>query len=177
MSREMVAEVCGHLEDAFLVFFVPLYSYGLQKSRVNPLKVYAVDPGLAFAMSASPSLNLGQRFEQAVYLELRRRYPLRRTGGISYYLTAGRREVDFILGDPAQKLPEALFQVCVSLKEKETRERELAALTSAMEELKLRQGTIVTLYEKERIKTPAGLVEVIPAWEWFLQPLGSALPV
>jgi predicted AAA+ superfamily ATPase len=40
----MVGQVCGHLEDAFLVFFVRLYSYSLQKARVNPLKVYASGP-------------------------------------------------------------------------------------------------------------------------------------
>jgi predicted AAA+ superfamily ATPase len=169
ISRETVSQVCGHLEDAFLVFFVPLYSYGLQKARVNPLKVYASDPGMAFALSAAPSLNLGRRFEQAVYLELRRRFPLLREGGISYYLTGNRREVDFILGDPAQRLPQALFQVCVSLKEKDTRDRELAALETAMEELNLKKGFVITLYEEERIKTPAGLIEAIPAWEWFLE--------
>jgi predicted AAA+ superfamily ATPase len=112
---------------------------------------------------------LGRRFEQAVYLELRRRFPLLRDGGISYYLTADRREIDFILGDPAQQLPRALFQVCASLKEKETRNRELAALETAMKELKLKKGIVITLYEKEQIKTPAGLIEAIPAWEWFLE--------
>jgi predicted AAA+ superfamily ATPase len=55
------------------------------------------------------------------------------------------------------------------LKEKETRKRELTALTTAMEELRMDRGTLVTLYEKEEIKTPAGLIEVVPAWEWFLE--------
>ncbi|MDR2588514.1 MAG: ATP-binding protein [Spirochaetales bacterium] len=169
ISREMTAQVCAHFEDAFLVFFAPLYSYSLQKSRVNPQKVYAADPGLAFALSASASPNLGQRFENAVYLELRRRFPLLKDHGISYYLTQERKEVDFILGDPAQKLPEALFQVCVSLKDKETRTRETSALTAAMEELGLTTGTIITLYERERIKTPSGIINVRPAWEWFLE--------
>jgi predicted AAA+ superfamily ATPase len=168
MSREMTGQVCAHFEDAFLVFFVPLYAYGLQKVRVNPQKVYAVDPGLAFALSAAPSENLGQRFEDAVYLELRRKNPLFRSGGISYYLTESRREVDFILGDPAQKQPKALYQVCASLKKAETRERELGALTEAMRELKLRKGTIITLYEQESIKSAEGTVKVIPAWKWFL---------
>jgi predicted AAA+ superfamily ATPase len=168
ISREMVRQVCGHLEDAFLVFFVPLYSYGLQKARVNPLKVYASDPGLAFALSAAPSQNVGQRFEETIYLELRRRFPLLRTGGISYYLTADRREVDFILGDPAQQFPQALIKACTTLKEEGAREREIKALETAMEELKLETGTIITLYEKERIKTPAGIIDVVPAWEWCL---------
>jgi predicted AAA+ superfamily ATPase len=57
----------------------------------------------------------------------------------------------------------------VSLEGKETRERELGALTSAMEELKLRKGTVITLYENEDIKTQAGLIKVRPARKWFLE--------
>jgi predicted AAA+ superfamily ATPase len=168
MSRETVGQICTHLEDACLVFFVPLFSYGFQKVRVNPQKVYAVDPGLSLSLSAAPSLNPGQRFEQAVYLELRRRYPLLRTGGISYYLTGKRREVDFALGDTAQKIPRALIQVCLSLKDRETRERETGALNAAMEELGIKEAQIITLYERELIKTASGSIDVLPAWEWFL---------
>jgi predicted AAA+ superfamily ATPase len=167
MSRETVGQICAHLEDAFLVFFLPIFSYGLQKVRVNPQKVYAIDPGLSFAVSVSASLNLGHRLEQAVYLELRRRYPLLRNGGLSYYLTQDRREVDFALGDPAQNTPRSLIQVCVSLKEQETRERETGALAAAMEELGLKKAQIITLYEREDIKTASGTIEVLPAWEWF----------
>jgi predicted AAA+ superfamily ATPase len=178
MSRETVSRICAHLEDAFLVFFAPLYAYSLQKVRVNPQKVYAVDPGLALALSAAPSENLGQRLEQAVYLELRRRRPLFRQ--ISYYLTEDRREVDFVSGDPARKLPRELIQVCVSLKQKETREREVGALMDAMNELKLKQGTIITLYEQEEITAAstgrakkggrsAERIRVVPAWKWFLE--------
>ncbi|MDR3147270.1 MAG: ATP-binding protein [Treponema sp.] len=168
MSRETVGRLCTRLEDACLVFFVPLFSYGLQKARVNPQKVYAVDPGLSLSLSVAPSLNLGQRFEQAVYLELRRRYPLLRTGGISYYLTEKRREVDFALGDTAQEIPQSLMQVCLSLKDRETRERETGALSAAMEELGIKEARIITLYERELIKTASGSIEVLPAWEWFL---------
>jgi predicted AAA+ superfamily ATPase len=136
--------------------------------RVNPHKVYASDPGLAFALSAAPSLNLGQRFEQTVYLELRRRYPLLREGGISYYLTEDRQEVDFILGKGNGETPEMLFQACTSLKDDKTRQREISALEKAMGELRLNRGTIITLYEKETIKTSAGTINAAPAWEWFL---------
>ncbi|MDR1970285.1 MAG: ATP-binding protein [Treponema sp.] len=163
MGRAMVSRICTHLEDSFLVFFVPLYAQSLQKIRVNPQKVYAVDPGLSYAVSPSQSMNLGQRFEQAVYLELRRRYPLLRGTGISYYLTGDRQEVDFILGEA-----QFLVQACVSLKEEKTRRRELGALEKAMEELGFKQGTIVTLHERETVKTSAGIIEAVPAWEWFL---------
>jgi predicted AAA+ superfamily ATPase len=173
MSRKMAGQVCAHLADAFLVFFVPLYAYGLQKARVNPQKVYAVDPGLAHALRLTPARNLGQRFENAVYLELRRRNPLLSGaggigGGIFYGLTSDRREIDFVLGDAARGQPEALYQACANLKDGGTRERELGALETAMAEHGLREGTVVTLYEQEEIKTSAGRIHVVPAWKWFL---------
>lgn len=169
MSREMVTQVSAHFEDAFLVFFVPLYTWALQKARVNPQKVYAADPGLAYALSAAASQNAGQRFEQAVYLELRRRYPLLRRGGISYYLTQDRREIDFILGDPAQKAALALIQASLGLKDPETRKRETDSLAAAMRELGLKKAHIITLHEEEKIKTKAGIINVVPAWRWFLE--------
>ena len=167
MGREMTGRICAFLEDAFLVFFVPLYAASLQKVRVNPQKVYAIDPGLSLALSLT--FNLGQRFEQAVYLELRRRYPNFRQGGISYYLTASRREVDFVLGDINQGPPQALIQACAETGEPETRRRETEALEEAMTELKIKKSMIITLYEREDIKTAAGRIMVRPAWEWFLE--------
>ncbi|AEF84299.1 ATPase [Treponema primitia ZAS-2] len=166
MSREMTAQICAYLEDAFLIFLVPLYASSPQKTRVNPQKVYAVDPGLAWAHTPSP--DQGRSLEQAVYLELRRRYPSLRQGGISYYLTRERRELNFLLGNPAQG-PQALFQACPSLKDPETRKRELGALTAAMEELGLQEATVITLYEREELRTPWGIITVRPAWEWFLE--------
>jgi hypothetical protein len=37
-----------------------------------------------------------------------------------------------------------------------------------MEELGLKEAQIITLHERERIKTVSGSIEVLPAWEWFL---------
>jgi predicted AAA+ superfamily ATPase len=37
-----------------------------------------------------------------------------------------------------------------------------------MKELKLKKGTIITLYEQEDIKSSAGNIKITPAWKWFL---------
>jgi predicted AAA+ superfamily ATPase len=169
MSREMCGTVCEHLNDAFLVFFVPLYTPSLQKMRVNPQKVYAIDPGLAFAFTPPSVKNIGQRLEQTVYLELRRRYPLLRNGGISYYLTNERHEVDFVLGDPGQGSAQGLFQVCASFEDDATKQRELSALQDAMNELGLKEGTVITLYESGTLQTAAGTITIVPSWRWFLE--------
>lgn len=42
-----------------------------------------------------------------------------------------------------------------------------------MRELKVRTGTIITLHERERIETAAGVIEVVPAWRWVLGPISG----
>ncbi|MCL2423500.1 MAG: ATP-binding protein [Micrococcales bacterium] len=166
IGRDRVTDLCDWLEDAFLVSFVPLYTRSTQQARVNPRKVYAVDPGLAYALSPAGQTNLGQRLEQAVYLELRRRHPLRRDRSICYYLTRDRKEVDFVVCD----LPDSplLLQVTADLTNPTTRQRELDALDQAMSELKVTQATIVTLAESGTITVPSGTVDLVPAWRWLL---------
>jgi predicted AAA+ superfamily ATPase len=167
ITREAVTALMAALEDAFLLFRVPVYTHNLQRARVNPKKLYVIDPGLAFALSGAPTSNHGQRLEGAVYLELRRRFPHLRAQGISYYRTQDGREVDFVAGDPVRGQPLELIQACQTLRPPATREREVKALVSAMSELGLRTGVIVTLYESERITTDAGEITVTPAWKWL----------
>ena len=60
------------------------------------------------------------------------------------------------------------IQACESLTDTQTRKREITALSEAMDELKIKSGTIVTRSGDERIKTDAGIINVIPAWRFLL---------
>jgi predicted AAA+ superfamily ATPase len=159
-----------HLCDAFLVFLVPIRSRSAKQKLVNPRKVYAVDTGLAAAMRAGGAEDRGALLENLVYLELRRRLGRLAEGAVTYYRTAGGREVDFAVDPvmPSEKLQ--LFQACASLWARETREREVRALAEAMSETGSRRGTIVTIADRETIGTDAGSIRVVPAWEWALEP-------
>ncbi len=61
-----------------------------------------------------------------------------------------------------------LVQVCESLVEPQTGKREMAALSEAMTEQKLKSGAIVTRNEEERIDTGGGTIEVVPIWRFLL---------
>ena len=50
------------------------------------------------------------------------------------------------------------------------RERETLALSDAMAELGVRSGIIVTRNEEAGIETEHGLIEVLPAWRFLLNP-------
>ncbi len=61
-----------------------------------------------------------------------------------------------------------LFQVCLSMQSLDTRRREIAGLEDAMKELNLKNACIITLEEEEKITSPVGEIEVVPAWKFFL---------
>ncbi|MFC1830355.1 ATP-binding protein, partial [Thermodesulfobacteriota bacterium] len=62
----------------------------------------------------------------------------------------------------------SLFQVTADLQSLATRERELKALDDAMQECGLRQATVITLNEEERLETESGRIQILPAWQWAL---------
>lgn len=178
VSKQTLLDYLGHLSDAYLAFLVSLRSRSEKQRLVNPRKVYVVDPGLAAAMYSGGAVNLGAQLETFVYLELRRRLGRLAGSAVSYYRTKAGLEVDFAVdpvvpsGDsvgPAAELQ--LIQVCARLQAPATRERELGALTAAMEETGRREGLVLSLDHRETVETPAGTIRVLPAWEWALGPV------
>lgn len=160
-GKTVVYELMEHVQDAFLSFLLPIHSQSEKRRQVNPRKVYAVDHGLVRACVGQRSDDVGHHLENLVYLELRRRGELH-----GYHVTATGREVDFVAG-PRGELQ--LVQVCASLGEGATREREIQALGEAVAELRPDTATIVTLAEEERIVVDGHQVRVVPAWRWLLE--------
>lgn len=117
-----------YLEDAFLIFTVPIFTESLRVLETTPKKVYAVDNGLINANTFNFSLNLGKLLENQVYLDLRRQKKK-----IFYYNTSEGYEVDFITRD--QEGQYEMIQVVWDQSDPETFEREERALKSAEKEL------------------------------------------
>lgn len=136
VGKSTIHDYLEHIEDAYLAFRVPLYSESLRKSETNPRKVYAVDTGLVNAYIYGFSQNIGHQFENMIYLDLRRH-----GHEIYYYLTQNRKEVDFYTRDRLGQYH--LYQVCWSLEDAQTLERENVALHEAEKELGI-SGMIVT---------------------------------
>lgn len=109
---------------------------------------------------------MGHLLENLVFNALRRVTPK-----IFYYKTKSGREVDFIA--QMQDRSRLLVQVCESLADPQTRKREVTALTEAMAELKLAEGTIVTRDEEDQLHVDSGKIAVVPAWRFLLDFSGS----
>lgn len=172
---EKASEMAALLSQAYLYFELREYSRTPLAGGTNPPKAYAIDPGLAYAVSRASQEDIGLRLETAAYLELRRRMAGRRTDSISSYTepTARRRKVDFLVGEsfagesePAS--PYALYQVALNLDDGKTRRRELESLDAAMAQTGLGEGTVITLRESGVERAEHGSIQIVPAWRWFL---------
>lgn len=137
ISKDSLYDYANYLEDAYLLFSVPLYSESIRKVQSNPKKIYAIDTGLVRAMTFDPGKDLGRLFENLIYLDLRRR-----GFEIYYYLTSDRYEVDFLV--QTRKGEKELIQVTWDMTDEETKNREERALNVAMDELKI-PGQIITV--------------------------------
>ncbi|MBI5227853.1 ATP-binding protein [Candidatus Micrarchaeota archaeon] len=90
LSFDAIKMYLSYLEDAFIAFHVPAFSYSLKKAMEKPRRYYAYDTGLQAAISKSFSLDFGRRTENAVAIEL-----LRSGKEIQYY--SNDFEIDFIV--------------------------------------------------------------------------------
>ncbi|MFH1463229.1 MAG: ATP-binding protein [Pseudomonadota bacterium] len=163
VGKDTVHELLAHLEDAHLVYTVPLWTPSTARRQSNPRKAYPVDPALSRVVAFAKPGDVGHRIENLVYLELRRRG----CDELGYVDTSAGFEVDFCGRNLDGDL--LLVQVCTTLSEAETRAREERALDAAMSELGVTSATLVTLHEEATLHLPAGPVRVVPVWRWLLE--------
>ena len=169
-SRVMLADILSYLEDAYLIFQVDEFSKTLSENTTALPKIYAIDPGLALANTNANIRDEGQRLEDTVYLELRRRTIGSRRGSISSYHTRAHGwEIDFVVGDEIDAQAYELYQITVDITAEDTKKREIRALWEAMDETGLDEGTLIVGNGKPAIYEQDGRrINQIPAWQWLL---------
>ena len=160
-GREVLYDFLEYLEDAFLVASLPVSTDSEKRRQVNPRKVYPADMGLIPVFDRSGKSNAVHALEVAVFQELQRQ-----GCDIGYWKTVSGFEVDFaVRWDSGEQ---ELIQVCASLDDPVTREREVRALVEGCAECPEARGVILTLESRLPYpEVPPGIV-VMPAWEWIL---------
>jgi len=152
----------GYFKDVFLVFDLPQFSYSLKKQNKAMKKIYVIDNGLAGSVSFKFSEDKGRMLENLVFLELKRE-----GSEICYYKTKENLEVDFLI--KKKTIVKNLIQVSWDLSDAKTKEREIKSLFSAIEELKLKNGLLLTYEEEEVIKKDGKTIIVKPTYKWLLE--------
>ncbi len=159
-AKDTLHDYLGHLEDAFLLNSVSVATDSERRRRVNPRKVYPIDTGLVPLFERSGKANMGHVLETAVFLELQRR-----GAEIGYVRTSKSFEVDFLARYYDGR--EELIQVCVSVDDADTREREVRALLDASKRYPNADLILVVLDKPSVIEITAG-ISLLTAAEWLL---------
>lgn len=153
-----ILEYLSFLEQSYLFSFVPKFDYSAKAQSVNPKKVYCIDTGMIQNVTLSATKDLGKMFENAVFVELRRR-----TKNIWYYSEAAF-ECDFLYG--SGNLPENAIQACYELTN-ENREREVRGVVNTCKKFPNVKPLIVTFNQKDKISYNGMIVDVVPAVDFF----------
>ncbi len=160
-TKNSLYEYLDHLTDAFLFYKVPVHTRSEKAKLTNPTRIYTIDTGLLNAMTFRSLYDRGQLLETMAFMHLRRQ------GYDTEYLTTkDGYEVDFIARHKSSGDAQ-LIQACWEMSDKKTFERELRGLRSAMNELSIPTGTIVTWDDETTIDKN---IKLIPAWKWLLNP-------
>lgn len=160
-SVNTIIKYLGYLENCYLLFFINPFSASFKKQINAPKKVYAICNAFIDKIGFHLSDNKGVLLENAVFLELKRRFK-----NIFYYKTQNDLEVDFLVYNHPKNAK--LVQVTWSLISSKTRSREINALFKAMEETQLKEAFIFTESETETITKDNLTIHVIPVYQWLL---------
>ncbi len=156
VSKDAIFQYLEYLQDAFVLFPVKIYSRNLREIQRNPTKIYLLDNGFIDVMTTGQ--NAGKRFENLVFLELKRRGK-----EITYFQK--NSEVDFCV---VSKGKVELFNAAYSLSDFNTREREVKSLLEGMKYFKIKESYLLTNDVEEEIKIEKRTIHVLPLWKWLL---------
>jgi predicted AAA+ superfamily ATPase len=146
-------EYFSYLEESFLVNSISNFTSKFAEKE-SKKKFYFADTGILNLFLIDQKSKL---LENLVYIELRRRFQS------EIYFYKRIIETDFYVPDH-----NLLVQVCMSVKDYETRERELKSLKYSMRELQINESMIITYDEQEEIEIAEGKIKVVPYWKWVL---------
>lgn len=155
-----VKNYLGFMENTYLLFLVGKYDFSVKKQLQNPKKVYFVDLGLVRELGFHHSEDNGRLLENLVFIELKRR-------GKEVYYHAQKHECDFVLKEK-NRIVEAI-QVCWSVYNPTTKDREIEGLVEAMTSYKLKEGLILTDEDEDEFTIKNFRIKVMPAWKWLLK--------
>ena len=155
-----VKEYIGYLNNSYLFFELPQFSYSIKEQLRNPKKMYLIDPALQRVCGYSFSPNKGRLLENTVFIELKRKRK-----EIYFYKNNQGQECDFIIREGTRITK--VIQVCTELT-KENKELELKGLFEAMKTFQIGEGIILTLEQKEEVHYEGKNVHIIPLPQWLM---------
>ena len=166
VSPNLVLQMLSYLEEAFLIFQIPIFSYKVKEQKLYPKKFYCIDSGIINAVTVRFSENSGRLYENIVAISLLRHNG---KGNVFYWKSDRQEEVDFVVKEGLNI--KQLIQVCFEIGDEKVKKRELSALAKAVRELRCSPKTellvITRAFEGEE-KEESHKIIYQPLWKWLL---------
>ncbi len=174
-SVQTVAKYIDHLQEAFLFFSLPRFSFKAREQATANRKIYCIDNGLVTARATQFSPDLGRLVENLVAVALHKR-ALDGACQVFYWKDARQREVDFVVKEGLRVTQ--LIQVCWDMTAPGTRQREIRALLQAGRDLSCDRLLVLTAdtdaEEDVEWYGTQGRIRLRPVWRWLSEPLAGA---
>ncbi|MBL7176663.1 MAG: ATP-binding protein [Desulfobacteraceae bacterium] len=161
VAKTTLHEYISHLQDAFLLHTIPIYTDSERKRMVNPIKPYIIDTGLVASFLSSRDPDLGHLLENSILMEL-----CRRNARVNYLITPSGFEVDFLAEYP-DGIRQAI-QVAADISDPITRDRECRAFIESRSIVPDAEFLLINLSEEDVITINGVSIKLIPAWKWLL---------
>ena len=161
LSLDSVERFSKYLSEVYLLSFIKKFSFSSKEQLLNPRKIYCIDLGLRNNVSFIFSKDFGRLMENIVYNELKKRKL-----EIYYWKSPQQEEVDFMVKEGLKI--DRLIQVCWSIEDKKTKDREIRGILKACKEFKKKQGTILTEDMEGEETIDKIKIKYLPLWKWLL---------
>jgi predicted AAA+ superfamily ATPase len=163
IGKQSILNLEKHSQEGYLFFFVPIFSHSIKDRTQYPRKAYLGDTG--FMRAVRGKTDMGRLFENAVYLELKRRKKVNQ--GIYYYRNKNGSESDFVITEGLKV--KRIIQVTSDLVDEKTKERETHGLVECAKETGLKEGLIITKDKEGREEIEGIKIEYVTLWKWLLE--------
>jgi len=168
-SVHTVKNYISYLEESFIFFTLPVFSFKVGEQQRSNKKIYCFDNGFYMAKAFHFSEDKGKLLENMIASELNRRC-LYKGLKLFYWKDRNQDEVDFVIQE-GTKITQ-LIQVCWDSRNMKTREREVRALLKASRKLNCNKLIVIT-YDEESSEDLnwfgfSGKVQFVIARKWLL---------
>ena len=154
ISTETVIDYLGYMNESWLL--IPISNHASKfVEKASNKKYYFIDNGILNLFLTDPNTSL---LENMVAINLYKQY------GDDVAFFNNNIEVDFYV--PNQKIA---IQVSYSLKDEDTKKREVRALDKISSFVDVERRYIITMYEEEIIERDEHTIHVVPLSKWLLK--------
>lgn len=154
ISTETVIDYLGYMNESWLL--IPISNHASKfVEKASNKKYYFIDNGILNLFLTDPNTSL---LENMVAINLYKQY------GDDVAFFNSNIEVDFYV--PNQKIA---IQVSYSLKDDDTKKREVRALDKISSFVDVERRYIITMYEEEIIERDGHTIHVVPLLKWLLK--------